>query len=70
MLSGKRIEKVEIDESNVGRKMLEKIGWKKGEGLGKHNDGIKAPINHSEIGGKMHASDMRGVGSNKRRRRK
>nr|XP_020489541.1 angiogenic factor with G patch and FHA domains 1 isoform X1 [Labrus bergylta] len=34
----------EISEVNKGRKMLEKMGWKKGEGLGKGGTGMKAPI--------------------------
>ncbi|KAM6927943.1 angiogenic factor with G patch and FHA domains 1 [Xenentodon cancila] len=34
----------EISEANKGRKMLEKMGWKKGEGLGKEGTGIKDPI--------------------------
>ncbi|XP_067114299.1 angiogenic factor with G patch and FHA domains 1 isoform X1 [Osmerus mordax] len=35
---------VEIGEVNKGRKMLEKMGWKKGEGLGKDGAGMKDPI--------------------------
>ncbi|XP_003216353.2 angiogenic factor with G patch and FHA domains 1 [Anolis carolinensis] len=35
---------VEISDSNRGHKMLEKMGWKKGEGLGKKGGGIKDPI--------------------------
>uniref|UniRef100_A0A4W3GHE9 Angiogenic factor with G patch and FHA domains 1 n=1 Tax=Callorhinchus milii TaxID=7868 RepID=A0A4W3GHE9_CALMI len=35
---------VEIGGTNKGRKMLEKMGWKKGEGLGKGSCGIKEPI--------------------------
>ncbi|XP_028301969.1 angiogenic factor with G patch and FHA domains 1 [Gouania willdenowi] len=34
----------EISEVNKGRKMLEKMGWKKGEGLGKEGKGMKDPI--------------------------
>ncbi|XP_045931723.1 angiogenic factor with G patch and FHA domains 1 isoform X1 [Micropterus dolomieu] len=34
----------EISEVNKGRKMLEKMGWKRGEGLGKEGTGMKAPI--------------------------
>ncbi|XP_053299569.1 angiogenic factor with G patch and FHA domains 1 isoform X2 [Pleuronectes platessa] len=34
----------EISEVNRGRKMLEKMGWKKGEGLGKGGSGMKNPI--------------------------
>ncbi|KAM7422170.1 hypothetical protein PAMA_010307 [Pampus argenteus] len=35
---------VEISEVNKGRKMLEKMGWKKGDGLGKEGTGMKNPI--------------------------
>ncbi|KAG8598639.1 hypothetical protein GDO81_002684 [Engystomops pustulosus] len=35
---------VEINDSNKGRQMLEKMGWKKGEGLGKSGDGMRDPI--------------------------
>uniref|UniRef100_A0A8C3S3R4 AGGF1 factor n=1 Tax=Chelydra serpentina TaxID=8475 RepID=A0A8C3S3R4_CHESE len=35
---------VEISDRNKGRKMLEKMGWKKGEGLGKDGGGMKNPI--------------------------
>lgn len=34
----------EITDSNKGRKMLEKMGWRKGEGLGKDGGGMRAPI--------------------------
>ncbi|XP_008854213.1 angiogenic factor with G patch and FHA domains 1 [Nannospalax galili] len=34
----------EITDSNKGRKMLEKMGWRKGEGLGKDGGGMKTPI--------------------------
>ncbi|XP_072462489.1 angiogenic factor with G patch and FHA domains 1 [Notamacropus eugenii] len=34
----------EINDDNKGRKMLEKMGWKKGEGLGKDGGGMRAPI--------------------------
>ncbi|CAL9704249.1 unnamed protein product [Knipowitschia caucasica] len=34
----------EISEGNKGRQMLEKMGWKRGEGLGKEGSGIKDPI--------------------------
>lgn len=34
----------EITDSNKGRKMLEKMGWRKGEGLGKDGGGVKTPI--------------------------
>ncbi|KAM6105028.1 LOW QUALITY PROTEIN: angiogenic factor with G patch and FHA domains 1 [Pterocles gutturalis] len=35
---------IEISNSNKGHKMLEKMGWKKGEGLGKDGSGMKDPI--------------------------
>lgn len=47
---------VEISDVNKGRKMLEKMGWKKGEGLGKDGAGMKDPIqlkirkSHSGLG--------------------
>ncbi|KAM8914200.1 angiogenic factor with G patch and FHA domains 1 isoform 2-T4 [Spinachia spinachia] len=34
----------EISEVNKGRKMLERMGWKKGEGLGKEGTGMRDPI--------------------------
>ena len=34
----------EITDSNKGRKMLEKMGWRKGEGLGKDGGGMKTLI--------------------------
>uniref|UniRef100_A0A8B9PGI4 Angiogenic factor with G patch and FHA domains 1 n=1 Tax=Apteryx owenii TaxID=8824 RepID=A0A8B9PGI4_APTOW len=43
----------EISNSNKGHKMLEKMGWKKGEGLGKDGGGMKDPI-HLQLH-KMHA---------------
>lgn len=39
----------EISEVNKGRKMLEKMGWKKGEGLGKEGTGMKAPVRTLEM---------------------
>ena len=30
---------------NVGFKMLQKMGWKEGEGLGSEGQGIKDPVN-------------------------
>ncbi|GFO06216.1 angiogenic factor with g patch and fha domains 1 [Plakobranchus ocellatus] len=34
-----------ISASNKGHKLLSKMGWKEGEGLGKTNSGIAAPVN-------------------------
>ncbi|XP_074713326.1 angiogenic factor with G patch and FHA domains 1 isoform X2 [Strix uralensis] len=35
---------IEISNSNKGHKILEKMGWKKGEGLGKDGGGMKEPV--------------------------
>ncbi|CAG7824074.1 unnamed protein product, partial [Allacma fusca] len=32
------------DEDNKGRTMLSKLGWQKGDGLGRQNQGMQAPI--------------------------
>ena len=32
------------DENKIGQKLLEKFGWKSGEGLGKTSQGMKDPI--------------------------
>ena len=34
----------EISENNIGHKMLAKMGWKSGEGLGKSQQGIAEPV--------------------------
>ena len=34
----------EISENNIGHKMLAKMGWKSGEGLGKKQQGIAEPV--------------------------
>jgi hypothetical protein len=34
----------QIDNSNIGHRMLRKMGWKEGQALGKHQDGIIQPI--------------------------
>ncbi|XP_005992687.1 angiogenic factor with G patch and FHA domains 1 [Latimeria chalumnae] len=53
---------VEIGNQNKGRKMLEKMGWKKGEGLGKDGSGMKDPIqlqlrkSHAGLGASVPAS--------------
>ena len=35
----------QIDESNIGHKLLQKMGWKQGEGIGQGAKGMTAPIN-------------------------
>ncbi|KFP72283.1 Angiogenic factor with G patch and FHA domains 1, partial [Apaloderma vittatum] len=53
---------IEISNSNKGHKMLEKMGWKKGEGLGKDGGGMKDPIHlqlhntHAGLGASRPAS--------------
>ncbi|KAG6964722.1 hypothetical protein JG687_00005795 [Phytophthora cactorum] len=47
-------------ESGFGGKMLKLMGWKSGDGLGKHGSGITAPINAAGQGGR---SDTAGLGS-------
>lgn len=40
----------EIGDENKGRQMLEKMGWKRGEGLGKDGTGRKDPVrNHLSV---------------------
>ncbi|XP_057217109.1 angiogenic factor with G patch and FHA domains 1 isoform X3 [Triplophysa rosa] len=38
---------VEIGDENKGRQMLEKMGWKRGEGLGKDGTGRKDPVRNN-----------------------
>ena len=33
-----------LAEDSVGHKMLQKLGWKKGEGLGKNSKGMTEPV--------------------------
>ena len=33
-----------IDDSNKGSRLLKAMGWKEGQGLGKNNAGITAPV--------------------------
>lgn len=33
-----------ITTSSIGNKLLQKMGWKEGKGLGKHEEGIKDPV--------------------------
>ncbi|CAH0473614.1 unnamed protein product [Peronospora belbahrii] len=44
-------------ESGIGGKMLKMMGWKSGEGLGKHGTGITAPINAASV-----RCDLAGLG--------
>lgn len=47
-----------IQEDNIGHRLLKKMGWKEGEGIGGTQAGITAPIQASGV-----KSDNRGVGS-------
>ena len=38
------IDKPEYDKSSVSAKIMKKMGWKEGDGLGKNQDGIKTPL--------------------------
>eukprot|EP00961_Rhodomonas_salina_P097799 1316093-Rhodomonas_salina.1 len=55
-----------IDESNVGHKLLSKMGWKAGKGLGANENGKVAPVAEEVGAGERsgHLSgDMGGVGA-------
>ncbi|KAL3669885.1 hypothetical protein V7S43_005262 [Phytophthora oleae] len=47
-------------EAGIGGKLLKMMGWKSGDGLGKHGTGITAPIKAAGQGGR---SDTAGLGS-------
>ena len=57
----------EIEQSNIGRKMLEKSGWKKGQGLGARGQGIKEPIRASHQRAPGNSSGIGSSGSNRKR---
>ena len=38
------IDKPEYDKSSTSVKLMKKMGWKEGDGLGKNQDGIKTPL--------------------------
>ncbi|XVF79595.1 hypothetical protein PTKIN_Ptkin15bG0001800 [Pterospermum kingtungense] len=42
-------EKAKIQSDNVGHKLLSKMGWKEGEGLGSSNKGISDPIMAGDV---------------------
>ena len=50
-----------IDDSNVGHKMLSKMGWKEGEGLGFSSSGVSAPIDPTQDG--HNANERAGLGT-------
>jgi len=38
-----------LTETNLGFKMLQKMGWSEGEGLGTSREGVINPINHGAV---------------------
>lgn len=42
--SAKTLEFEPIADSNIGHKILQKLGWTKGQGLGSNNDGMALPL--------------------------
>jgi len=50
----------EIPKSNIGRKLMEKAGWKSGEGLGKGKQGITTPIVENSA---RRPGDQSGIGA-------
>lgn len=54
------VKAVPLLESGIGGKMLKMMGWKSGEGLGKHKTGRTAPIEATGQGGR---SETAGLGS-------
>ncbi|XP_021968667.1 SURP and G-patch domain-containing protein 1 isoform X2 [Folsomia candida] len=62
---GKQLDESEYQEyklqqDNIGFKMLQKMGWSSGEGLGAENQGILAPIDKGKV-----PSDKMGLGVEK-----
>jgi len=60
-------EKPKIDSSNIGHKLLAKMGWKEGKGLGAKEEGKVAPVaatdpNMTQRSGHL-AGDVHGIGS-------
>ena len=42
--------KAGLPEENVGSKLMAKMGWSKGKGLGRANQGIVDPVEVSRLG--------------------
>ncbi len=41
---GRASDKDALDSTNVGHRLLQKMGWREGEGLGKLGEGMTAPV--------------------------
>lgn len=52
-----------LDSSNVGNRLLRKMGWVSGEGLGRDKQGIKAPVDAIAGMGGQSAATRTGVGA-------
>lgn len=50
-----------ISAENVGRQMLEKMGWSEGEGLGREGAGRREPVSESNVYANLRTCAKRGV---------
>ena len=50
-----------ISAENVGRQMLEKMGWSEGEGLGREGAGRREPVSKNNLYANLRTYAKRGV---------